>query len=183
MSARDVLFGFVGGEQPHHLEDLRVRGPAPRAALEGILAEELSQQRCLVSFSGGRDSSALLAVALDVARRHGLPEPAAFTLRYPGDAGAEESAWQQLVIDHLRPAAWEIVEVAPGSAEFLGPVGTASLKSNGMLWPPALHLETGWLGLCAGTTIITGEGGDENPRPPPGHISSPCFGRAPTVPW
>ena len=161
MSERDVLLGFVSGAPPRHLERLPPSGPTPRALLEQILAEELSRQTCFVSFSGGRDSSALLAVALDVARRQGLPEPVALTLRYSENTDAEESAWQRLVVDHLRPKAWEIVEVAPDAAEFLGPPGVASLRANGLLWPPALHLETGWMGRASGATVITGEGGDE----------------------
>jgi Asparagine synthase len=161
MNELDVLLGCVTGEPPAPPERPLPASPGPREVLEEILAEELSRQHCLVSFSGGRDSSALLAVALDVARRGGLPEPTALTLRYPGNADAEESSWQERVIAHLRPKSWEIVEVAPGRAEFLGPVGRASLSANGLLWPPALHLETGWLGHCSGTTVITGEGGDE----------------------
>jgi asparagine synthetase B (glutamine-hydrolysing) len=161
MSERDVLLGFVSGAPPRRLERLPPSGPTPRAILEQILAEELSRQTCFVSFSGGRDSSALLAVALDVARRQGLPEPVALTLRYTENTDTEESEWQKLVVDHLRLKAWEVVEVAPGAAEFLGPTGVASLRANGLLWPPALHLETGWMGLASGATVITGEGGDE----------------------
>ncbi len=161
MSERDVLLGFVSGAPPRHLERLPPSGPTPRALLEQILAEELSRQTCFVSFSGGRDSSGLLAVALNVARRQGLPEPVALTLRYSENSDTEESAWQRLVVDHLRPKAWEIVEVAPDAAEFLGPTGVASLRANGLLWPPALHLETGWMGRASGATVITGEGGDE----------------------
>ena len=121
MSERDVLLGFVSGAPPRHLERLPPSGPTPRALLEQILAEELSRQTCFVSFSGGRDSSGLLAVALNVARRQGLPEPVALTLRYSENSDTEESAWQRLVVDHLRPKAWEIVEVAPDAAEFLAP--------------------------------------------------------------
>ena len=111
MSELDILFGAVCRALPGPLEPLPPSGPTPRTVLEEILVEELSARPCMVSFSGGRDSSALLAVALEVARQHGLPEPVAFTLRYPGDTDAEESAWQQLVIDYLRPtpllqAAW-----------------------------------------------------------------------------
>jgi hypothetical protein len=160
MSEPEVLVGLVDAGPPPRLSPL-LPGPAPRTALEGFLARELARQPCLVSFSGGRDSSALLAVALDVARRHGLPEPVAFTLRYPGNAHTEETLWQQLVIDHLRPRAWEVHEVSPDASEFLGPVATASLCANGLLWPPAVHLETAWLGRANGATVITGEGGDE----------------------
>lgn len=40
---------------------------SPAAALEAVLADALQRIPCLVSFSGGRDSSALLAVAQRVA--------------------------------------------------------------------------------------------------------------------
>jgi asparagine synthetase B (glutamine-hydrolysing) len=161
MSQLEVLVGFVRGVPPQPLGPLPPVGPTPRAALEELLAEELAQPPCLLSFSGGRDSSALLATALDVARRRELPEPVAFTLRYPGDTNAEETNWQELVIDHLRPETWEVIEIEPGAAEFLGPAGTASLRANGLLWPPALHVQTAWLDRVHGATLVTGEGGDE----------------------
>jgi len=161
MSENDVLLGFVLGEPQRRPGPLPRTGPAPRVALEEILVGVLAQPPCLVSFSGGRDSSALLAVALDVARRNGLPEPVAFTLRYPGVADTDETAWQELVVDHLRPASWERVEIGPLSGDILGPVGTTSLNEHGLLWPPTLHLATGWLGRARHATIITGEGGDE----------------------
>ena len=182
MSERDVLLGFVSGAPPRHLERLPPSGPTPRALLEQILAEELSRQTCFVSFSGGRDSSGLLAVALNVARRQGLPEPVALTLRYSENSDTEESAWQRLVVDHLRPKAWEIVEVAPDAAEFWARPGVASLRANGLLWPPALHLETGWMGRASGATVITGEGGDEILRHSPCQLSSgPSSCSAPTA--
>ena len=161
MTERDVLLGFVHERARLRVGPLPRSGPNPREALEQVLVAALSKQPCKVSFSGGRDSSAVLATALDVARRHGLPEPAAFTLRYPGTVGTDEDQWQQAVIAHLRPADWQVVEIDARSAELLGPVGTASLRANGLLWPPTLHLENGWLARAQGTTIITGEGGDE----------------------
>ena len=62
---------------------------------------------------------------------------------------------------HFRPAAWEVVEVTPYASEFLGRAATVSLLSKGLLWPPALHLETAWLAPASGATVITGDGGDE----------------------
>ncbi len=161
MNDWEVLVGFVRPTPPIRPRPLPPTGPTPRAALEEVLAAELVKGPCFVSFSGGRDSSALLAVALDVARRRGLPEPVALTLRYPGNADTEEASWQQLVIDRLCPKVWEIVAVDREAAEFLGPEGTASLRAHGLLWPPALHLETAWMGRASGATVITGEGGDE----------------------
>lgn len=161
MNEHEVLLGFVLGKRSPPRRPSPPVGVSPREALEEILAEALGAQPCIITFSGGRDSSALLAVALKVARSRGLPEPTAFTLRFPGIADAEETSWQQLVVDHLKPRTWDVVEVDPSSAEFLGPVGTASLSTHGLLWPPALHLDTGWLGRARGATVITGEGGDE----------------------
>ena len=161
MNEHEVLLGFVLGKRSPPRRPSPPVGVSPREALEEILAEALGAQPCIITFSGGRDSSALLAVALKVARSRGLPEPTAFTLRFPGIADTEETSWQQLVVDHLKPRTWDVVEVDPSSAEFLGPVGTASLSTHGLLWPPALHLDTGWLGRARGATVITGEGGDE----------------------
>ena len=47
----------------------------PRPTLERILLGALQRAPCVVAFSGGRDSSALLAEATRVARVHGLEDP------------------------------------------------------------------------------------------------------------
>ncbi len=161
MTEREVLLGTVlGGEQPR-LAPLPRHGPTPLRRLEEVFVEALSTPPCVLTFSGGRDSSALLAIGLEVARRHGLAEPIPFTLRYPGVVEADESDWQELVIAHLGPKQWERVELPATSADLLGAVGSASLAANGLLWPPAIHLVTGWLHHVAGATVLTGEGGDE----------------------
>ncbi len=66
-----------------HREDATgagARGPrAPaltaREAIERAVLPALQRQPCLVAFSGGRDSSAVLAVAALVARRPGWRSP------------------------------------------------------------------------------------------------------------
>src|SRR5579884_3063930 len=66
--------------------------PAPGglyAALESVLVAALSRPPCAVSFSGGRDSSAVLALATDAARRHGLELPVPVTMRFPSVTAAE----------------------------------------------------------------------------------------------
>src|SRR5262249_43004262 len=83
----------------------------PRAALAQSMVEPLSRPPCVVSFSGGRDSSLILALATDVARREGLPPPVPLTVRPRGDADAEEHEWQERVVRHLGLDDWERVAI------------------------------------------------------------------------
>src|SRR3954453_21831281 len=69
-------------------------GVTPREALEEVVGEALARPPCLVGFSGGRDSSAILALATYVARREGLPLPVPATYVFPGIRKADESSWQ-----------------------------------------------------------------------------------------
>lgn len=126
-----------------------------------MLREEMRRAPCAVSFSGGRDSSALLAIMLRLSRREGLPEPIAVTQRFPGDVDTEESTWQEMVVRHLRLKEWLRVDLNPVDAELLAPPMVASLKYYGLLWPPLIHLSSSWIPLPPGITVITGEGGDE----------------------
>ncbi len=51
---------------------------------------------CFVAFSGGRDSSAVLAVAADLARRHGLPRPSrspSSTRVFPSQTSRSGRSW------------------------------------------------------------------------------------------
>jgi Asparagine synthase len=111
-------------------------------------------------FSGGRDSSALLAVAVGVARREGLPLPVPFTMRFPGEAEAEESRYQEEVIAHLRLTEWAKVD-ANADADLLGPVAQAVLRRHGVIWPPLLSTRVGHMKAAAGGSLVSGEGGDE----------------------
>ena len=57
------------------------------AALEAAIMPALLRSPCLVSFSGGRDSSAVLAVAARLARGAGLADPIPITIRVPAARG------------------------------------------------------------------------------------------------
>ena len=134
--------------------------PAPLEALESLLAPALARPPCVVAFSGGRDSSALLAVATSLAARHGLAKPIAGTLDYAGEQDADEREWQELVVRRLGVADWEKVTVGDG-ADLLGPVATDGLRRHGLLWPPAHHTILPLLRLASGGSLVTGDGGDE----------------------
>lgn len=102
----------------------------PRAALEGVLAEALQRPPCVIGFSGGRDSSGLLALALHVARARGLPAPVAATNVFPGDEASSEAEWQELVMRHVRAADWERLEFSD-ELDLIGPVARAALRQWG----------------------------------------------------
>jgi asparagine synthase (glutamine-hydrolysing) len=129
-----------------------------RTALTQAVLQGLLRPPCVVSFSGGRDSSAVLALATDVARREGLPPPLPVSLRFPGIEGADESSWQELVVRHLGLEDWERVSL--GELDFVGPVATTVLRRHGLLWPPNTYFHELILQRAAGGALLTGIDGD-----------------------
>lgn len=153
--ASSLVFGVLPGpslpEAPLSLSS--------RAALEDAVRPHLEHHPCLVSFSGGRDSSAVLAVAATVARREGLPLPVPITIRFRNAEGTDESEWQQLVVDHLGLREWELVEV-DDELDYLGPLATQLLLRYGVRWPPYFHYEHLLLSRATEGVLLTGHDGD-----------------------
>lgn len=137
----------------------RARPGTARAVLETLLLESMATGRLSLSFSGGRDSSLLLAVATDVARRHGHPDPLPITLRHPSPE-SDESEFQSAVITHLGLVDWERIDVA-NSLDALGNVATAALLRNGLLAPANIYLHAKMLEVAPPGVLVTGRGGDE----------------------
>lgn len=141
-------------------------GPADRSAmsartvLEGLVLRALLAGPTFVSFSGGRDSSAVLALATVVARREGLPDPIPLTVSYPGLHETDEAEWQRLVLEHLGLTEHIVITVR-GEQTLLGERARASLERRGPLWPAALHTYDVFLDHVDGAQLLTGEGGDE----------------------
>ena len=167
MTPFEAATGWLTGEAPAIPVDA---GPAdtadPIVVLESLLVSALAHPPCVVVFSGGRDSSALLAVATRLAAREGFPAPAAVTLRYPSErpveeeGWAEEARWQERVVRYLGVADWERIPVGD-DADLLGPIAAERLLRHGLLWPPAYHTTVPVLRLASGGTVLTGDGGDE----------------------
>ncbi len=132
----------------------------PLAALEAAVEAALRRPPCLVSFSGGVDSSLVLAVAIRVARRRGLPEPIPITWRFTGAPAAEESRWQERTIAALQVADWER-RTASGELDLVGPIAQRVLARHGLLHPANAYLHEPLLERAAGGTLLTGIGGDQ----------------------
>lgn len=137
-----------------------VAPPSLLQAVEDAVRRALQRPPCLVAFSGGRDSSAVLAVAAAVARREGLPLPVPATIVYTGHDDADEAAWQGQVLDHLGLTDAVRLTIG-GELELLGPVARAIVERHGVLFPPNAHLLVPILAAAAGGSVVTGIGGDE----------------------
>jgi asparagine synthase (glutamine-hydrolysing) len=122
-------------------------------ALEREVLAALSRPPCLINFSGGRDSSAMLALATTLARREGLPEPIALTWRFPAHPSTHEAGWQERVVEHLALSEWERLEFDE-ELDVLGEIATGVLRSHGLLWPATAHLNLAALARARGGTVI-----------------------------
>lgn len=164
-TAREIASGVVVGQvadRPVAADAAARRAGAitPLAALECAVLPAVRRAPCLVSFSGGLDSSLVLAVAHRVARRHGLPEPVPVSWRFTDAPRAEESGWQDRVIRAVGSRAWHILR-ADDDLDLVGPVARRMLLRHGVLHPPNVHLHLPIVELAAGGAVLTGAGGDQ----------------------
>lgn len=164
LSDEDVIAGHPFGRAPGLPMPAAVHHD-PRAALRAALLPALHRPPCVVAFSGGRDSSVLLAVASRIAAEEGLDRPVAHTFRYPGDPDAEESKWQEAAMAHLaerrlRPE-WTRTEIVD-ELDLVGPVMEPLLRESGTpLYPPALAPTVVLTRIASGGSLVTGNFGDE----------------------
>ena len=154
--ASGMLFGSL--RRPSPLPD--VADDSPRVSLERELLPALLRSPCLVSFSGGRDSSAVLAAAVALARREGLSLPIAATNIFPTAPGTDEARWQEHVISHLGLTEWVRIEHTD-ELDLIGPYAQRVLRKHGLLWPCNVHMHLPLLDVARGGSLVTGVGGDE----------------------
>ena len=155
----EIAWGYLPGrtEPPPRLAE---RSGGPREALEEVIGEALRRPPCGVAFSGGRDSSAVLAIATLVARRDGLPVPVPITRVFPDAPAAEESRWQEEVVAHLGLEEWQRVSIHD-ELDVIGPLAARHLVEHGVVWPPMIHADIPLVESLRGGTLLDGEGGDE----------------------
>jgi hypothetical protein len=135
-------------------------GLTARQALEAVVLRGLRQPPCVISFSGGRDSSTVLAIAVALARREGLPLPVPVSLRFPQAAESQESDWQEEVVQYLGLSDWERLEFVD-ELDLVGPYAQRVLLGVGLVWPFNSHFHLPVSDLARGGSMMTGFGGDE----------------------
>ncbi|WP_158273851.1 asparagine synthase-related protein [Micromonospora sp. RP3T] len=162
-TARDVAYGVVLGLDPAAPAPAARSDPAlpPLVALERAVLPALHRPPCLVSFSGGLNSSLVLALAARVARREGLPDPVPVTWRFTDAPGAQETPWQAKIIAELDlTRQWQILQ-AGDDLDLVGPVARRLLTRYGQVHPPDRHLHLPIVELARGGALLTGVGGDQ----------------------
>jgi hypothetical protein len=160
LSELELACGLVLGGADRRPAPLPPVPLTPLEAVETAMIPALRRSPCLVSFSGGRDSSAVLAVATAVARRQGLPDPIPATNRFVGAPASGEADWQEQVVAHLGLSDWLRLEFTD-ELDAVGPYARRALRRHGLLWPFNAHFHVPLLEAAAGGALLTGAGGDE----------------------
>ncbi len=161
LSALDIACGLVfDGRPPRRARPLPSARMTPGRALCEAVLPALLRAPCLVSFSGGRDSSLVLAAATRVARREGLADPVPVTNRFADAPAAEESRWQEQVVEQLGLSDWQRLTFAD-ELDAVGPYAQRALRAHGLLWPFNVHFHLPLLDLARGGSLLTGLGGDQ----------------------
>jgi asparagine synthase (glutamine-hydrolysing) len=131
----------------------------PIAAFEDVVRAALRRPPCVVPFSGGRDSAAVLAIAARIARDEKLDAPIAVTVRFEGGLGTGETEWQERVIAHSRVKDWIRLTVGD-EIDLIGPLAQPLLERFGVVHPATTPLFGLVLEHAHGGSMITGFGGD-----------------------
>ncbi len=163
VTPEDVAFGFAYGTSSQRRDTSAGSGTeTPLAVLERLIASCLQQTGpCCVSFSGGVDSSLILAIATAVARRLGEPDPIPLTWRFDRSADrAQESRYQEAVIRELGLTDWQRLE-AGDRLDWTGPVADRFLRRNGLVYPANAFMHAPLGEQARGGTLLTGIGGDQ----------------------
>jgi hypothetical protein len=151
-----VAIGHPLGIGPRPISRQSPLGPRP--ALEAAVLAALRRPPCAIGFSGGRDSSALLAVAVVLARREGLAAPIPVTLEFESEA-TRETGWQEQVVAHLGVDDWVRLPLSD-ELDLIGETAAEGLRRHGVRYPANAHLVTPLARVASGGSVLTGVGGD-----------------------
>ncbi len=159
LTAAEIKVGAPLGSVTTRTRPVREPVYSTRAALDRVVADAVTHGPCYVLFSGGRDSSLVLALATRAAREVGVPDPIPVTAIYVGDERADETRWQNLVLEHLGITERIVLSVTDERTS-LGELATTHLRRRGLVWPEAVHTQPLFFAQLDPGTVLTGEGGD-----------------------
>ncbi len=159
MTPMEIAWGYLVGNSGS-LPAASDETMGPRQALEVVVRRALEHPPCGVAFSGGRDSSLVLAVAAHVARRDGLAEPVPITRVFPKVSASDEHEWQEAVIRHLGLSDWHRL-VINDELDVIGPLAAPHLLAHGLVWPATIASDLPVIDAVTGGSVIDGEGGDD----------------------
>jgi asparagine synthase len=161
LSALEAAVGYPLGGRARSAPRLRGAGRDPLEALGRAIESTLDSGPPAVAFSGGRDSSLLLAVAAAVCRRAGVGPPLPITLCMPGLlTETDERSWQELVVEHLGISDWRRIPIS-NELDLVGPYARRHLLRDGLLFPANAHSVVPMLEAAGDRCLIVGLGGDE----------------------
>jgi asparagine synthetase B (glutamine-hydrolysing) len=160
MTPLDIAAGGMLGTEPREPLPKIPRGDTMVDVFEAMILPALRSERCLVSFSGGRDSSWVLAGATEMARRNGLPDPVPITYRPTGIPEAEENGWQEEVVAHLGLDDWERIDVTD-ELNLVGPWAQTALRRHGRFFPASAFMLLPMFERARGGTLVVAQGGEE----------------------
>lgn len=159
LSPLEIATGIPTGRDRDCPELPPSSGVHPAVALERSFAAVMQEGPAYVSFSGGLDSSVVLAVATRAARRDGLALPVPITQRFTCAPAAQEDSWQELVVRHLGLDDWVRLTFTD-ELDLLGALGTQALVRHGVRFPPRAYSLIPLLERAAPGTLLTGADGD-----------------------
>ena len=162
LTAVETAVGFPFGGRARSPGPLaHARRADPLEALARAVERTIVGGPPAVAFSGGRDSSLLLAVAARVCRRAGIAPPVPITLCMPSELSeSDEHQWQERVLDHLQIRRWHRVPIT-GELDLVGPYARRHLLRDGLLFPANAHAIVPMLEAAGHRCLISGLGGDE----------------------
>lgn len=157
-SEESILFGVPLGPVGPPTVIPRTR-QTPVSALEFVVGSLLDDSPCYVAFSGGCDSSLVLAAAVAICRRLGHVDPIPITYRYRESPATDEHEYQEAVVGTLKLRHWVVLEL--DDTDLIGPATTPLLMAYGSLWPAPAFATAAHLSDLEPGLFLTGEGGDD----------------------